>query len=123
MSWGWCRGGYASRRRVSCRRGAGQGGNREPDGAADPVSGGRTGGCHSDVDATNAETHDRTDLEQLETDGAASRALLVGAWSFPAYTALYTVILNLVVAVVLTPVMNAISAKHAGSTVAADYYA
>jgi hypothetical protein len=29
---------------VSCRRGAGQGGNREPDCGADPVSGGRTGG-------------------------------------------------------------------------------
>jgi SSS family solute:Na+ symporter len=54
---------------------------------------------------------------------AASFPLQIGAWSLPGYTALYTVILNLVVAIVLTPVMNAISAKHADSTVAADYYA
>jgi hypothetical protein len=62
----------------SCRRGAGQGGNSEPDGGAEPVSGGRTGGCHGDLDAANAEMHDRTDLEQLETNGAASRGGEVG---------------------------------------------
>jgi solute:Na+ symporter, SSS family len=54
---------------------------------------------------------------------AAAFPLQIGAWSFPGYTALYTVILNLVVAIVLTPVMNAISAKHADNTAAADYYA
>ncbi len=37
----------------------------------------------------------------------------VGDWTFPGYTALYTLILNLVIAIVLTPVMNAIGAKHA----------
>ena len=54
---------------------------------------------------------------------AAAFPLQVGDWTFPGYTALYTLILNLVVAIVLTPVMNAISAKHADSTAAADYYA
>ena len=45
--------------------------------------------------------------------------------TFPGYTALYTVILNLVVAIVLTPVFNAIYAKRSpiDATVAADYHA
>jgi hypothetical protein len=47
-------------------------------GDAEPVSGGRTGGGHGDLDAANAEMHDRTDLEQPETDGAASRGGEVG---------------------------------------------
>jgi hypothetical protein len=54
---------------------------------------------------------------------AAAFPLPVGTWTFPGYTAFYTLILNLVIAIVLTPVMNAISAKHADSTAAADYYA
>ncbi len=43
--------------------------------------------------------------------------------SFPGYTAFYTVILNLVVAIVLTPVFNAMSAHRSpvDATVAADY--
>jgi SSS family solute:Na+ symporter len=49
--------------------------------------------------------------------------LAVGGWTFPGYTALYTLILNLVIAIVLTPVMNALSAKHEDKTAAADYYA
>ncbi|HXP74585.1 MAG TPA: hypothetical protein VN823_10605 [Stellaceae bacterium] len=46
-------------------------------------------------------------------------------YTFPGYTALYTVILNLAVAIVLTPVLNAMSARRApiDETVAADYYA
>jgi solute:Na+ symporter, SSS family len=49
--------------------------------------------------------------------------LAVGGWTFPGYTALYTLILNLVIAIVLTPVMNALSAKQEDKTSAADYYA
>jgi SSS family solute:Na+ symporter len=53
----------------------------------------------------------------------ASFPLAIGDWTFPGYTALYTLILNLVIAIVLTPVMNALGAKHADTTAAADYYA
>ena len=45
---------------------------------AGPVLGGRTGGRHGDLDAANAQAHDRTDLEQLEPNGAASRFGEVG---------------------------------------------
>jgi SSS family solute:Na+ symporter len=41
--------------------------------------------------------------------------------TFPGYTALYTVILNLLVAVVLTPVFNAIGEKGLDETVVSDY--
>jgi SSS family solute:Na+ symporter len=41
--------------------------------------------------------------------------LSVGGYTLPGYTAFYTVILNLVVAIVLTPVFNAMSGKR-GST-------
>jgi solute:Na+ symporter, SSS family len=44
--------------------------------------------------------------------------------TFPGYTALYTVILNLVLAIVLTPIFNAMTSKSAlDDTVAADYHA
>jgi solute:Na+ symporter, SSS family len=51
--------------------------------------------------------------------------LAIGGYVFPGYSALYTVILNLVIAIVLTPVFNALSARQAGTdeTVAADYFA
>ena len=51
--------------------------------------------------------------------------LAIGGFSFPGYTAFYTVILNLVVAVVLTPVFNAMrcGAAPVDATVAADYRA
>jgi SSS family solute:Na+ symporter len=44
---------------------------------------------------------------------------------FPGYTALYTVLLNLLLAVVLTPVFNAMQARQAplDETLAADYFA
>ncbi len=45
------------------------------------------------------------------------------AMTFPGYTALYTVILNLVVAIVLTPMFNAMGGKRVDETVAADYHA
>jgi SSS family solute:Na+ symporter len=51
--------------------------------------------------------------------------LHVGSHTFPGYTAVYTVLLNLLVAVVLTPVFNRMSASKTpiDETVAADYYA
>ncbi|MCK9908681.1 sodium:solute symporter [Microbacteriaceae bacterium K1510] len=50
-------------------------------------------------------------------------SLVIGGFTFPGYTALYTVILNLIVAVVLTPVFNAVSAVGVDETAAADYQA
>ncbi|HTV37578.1 MAG TPA: sodium:solute symporter [Xanthobacteraceae bacterium] len=41
--------------------------------------------------------------------------------TFPGYTALYTVILNLLIAIVLTPVFNAMSKARPDETVPADY--
>jgi SSS family solute:Na+ symporter len=51
--------------------------------------------------------------------------LALGAYTFPGYTALYTVLLNLVVAAVLTPVFNGIGARRVpvDETVATDYHA
>ena len=51
--------------------------------------------------------------------------LVIGGHTFPGYTAVYTVLLNLVIAVVLTPVFNGLGAKGApaDATVAADYHA
>lgn len=51
--------------------------------------------------------------------------LALGGYVFPGYAALYTVILNLVVAIVLTPVLNAVSARRAAidETATADYFA
>src|SRR6202790_5299839 len=51
--------------------------------------------------------------------------LTLGGYTFPGYIAVYTVILNLVVAIVLTPVLNALSARAmpADQTAAADYFA
>jgi SSS family solute:Na+ symporter len=51
--------------------------------------------------------------------------LAIGGYTFPGYTAFYTVILNLIVAIVLTPVFNALQAQRPplDETVAADYHA
>jgi SSS family solute:Na+ symporter len=53
----------------------------------------------------------------------ASYPLKLGGFTFPGYTALYTLILNLGLTVILTPVFNAMSARlrQADATVAADY--
>jgi hypothetical protein len=48
---------------------------------------------------------------------------VIAGHSFPGYAALYTVILNLVIAIVLTPIFNAMGAKRVDETVAADYHA
>src|SRR6516162_11522788 len=60
----------APRQRVSCRRGTGGGGG-EPYGGAGPIFGDRAGRGHCDIDAADADAHERADLEQLETKGAA----------------------------------------------------
>jgi SSS family solute:Na+ symporter len=51
--------------------------------------------------------------------------LAFAGYTFPGYTAFYTVILNLVIVVVLTPLFNAMSARKVplDDTVAADYHA
>ncbi|MFI4868509.1 MAG: monocarboxylate uptake permease MctP [Steroidobacterales bacterium] len=51
--------------------------------------------------------------------------LALGGYTFPGYIAVYTVILNLIVTIVLTPVFNALSARTAPTdqTAAADYFA
>ena len=52
---------------------------------------------------------------------APNYPLVIAGHVFPGYTALYTVILNIVVAVVLTPLFNGMKAGIADETVAADY--
>jgi solute:Na+ symporter, SSS family len=49
--------------------------------------------------------------------------LTIAGFTFPGYTAFYTLILNLVVAIVLTPVFNAMTRKPSDETVTADYFA
>ncbi len=50
--------------------------------------------------------------------------LAIGDWSFPGYSALYTVVLNLVVAIVLTPLLRGRAARGEAhdETVEADYH-
>jgi len=55
---------------------------------------------------------------------AAAYPLTIGSYSFPGYTAFYTLLLNLVIAVVLTPILNRVGGAAkvvADDTVAADY--
>ena len=51
--------------------------------------------------------------------------LAVGDWTFPGYSALYTVVLNLAVAMVLTPLLRGRAGRReaADETVEADYHA
>ena len=51
--------------------------------------------------------------------------LAVGGYTFPGYTAFYTLVLNLVIAIVLTPVFNMMNARRVplDETLAADYQA
>jgi solute:Na+ symporter, SSS family len=54
----------------------------------------------------------------------AAYPLAVGGYTFPGYTAFYTLILNLVIAAVLTPLFNAMGSRTVvDETVAADYLA
>ncbi|MEA2829922.1 MAG: solute:Na+ symporter, family [Bradyrhizobium sp.] len=50
--------------------------------------------------------------------------LVIGGHTFPGYTAVYTVVLNLLVVIVLTPLFNAMSSQRApvDETSAADYH-
>jgi solute:Na+ symporter, SSS family len=48
--------------------------------------------------------------------------LPLGGWTFPGYIAFYTLILNLVLAIVLTPVLNASATRIPDETVTADYH-
>ena len=53
---------------------------------------------------------------------SATYSLTIAGVTMPGYTAFYTVILNLVVAVVLTPVFRAMASRApVDETVAADY--
>jgi SSS family solute:Na+ symporter len=56
---------------------------------------------------------------------APTYPLALFGYTFPGYSAFYTVILNLVLAVVLTPVFNAAGAqrRRRDETVVADYFA
>jgi solute:Na+ symporter, SSS family len=50
--------------------------------------------------------------------------LTIGGFSMPGYTAFYTLLLNLVVAVIFTPLLKSFSsAPSADQTLPADYYA
>jgi solute:Na+ symporter, SSS family len=49
--------------------------------------------------------------------------LAFAGYTFPGYTALYTVVLNLVIAIVLTPLFKAMGARLVDATVPADYHA
>ena len=49
--------------------------------------------------------------------------LTFAGWTFPGYTALYTLVLNLVISVVLTPVFNVLGSNAVDKTAAADYHA
>ncbi len=53
----------------------------------------------------------------------AAYTLTLGGYSFPGYTAFFTVVLNLVIAIILTPVFNAMGGKKVDETVPSDYYA
>jgi SSS family solute:Na+ symporter len=54
---------------------------------------------------------------------ATTYTLVLSGYSFPGYSALYTVILNLLLAIVLTPVCNALGARHPprDETLPSDY--
>jgi len=49
--------------------------------------------------------------------------LVIGGYGFPGYTALYTLVLNLLVAAALTPAFNALKGYGKDETVPADYHA
>ncbi len=61
----------------------------------------------------------------IATNLTTTFPLVVGGYTFPGYTAMYTVILNLAVAALLTPVCNALRTRAAplDETVASDYHA
>jgi SSS family solute:Na+ symporter len=48
---------------------------------------------------------------------------VIAGYSFPGYTALYTLVLNILVAAALTPLFNALKGYGKDETMAADYRA
>ena len=55
---------------------------------------------------------------------AATYPLTIGGYAIPGYSALYTVILNLVLAIALTPVFRAMSKRaRVDETLPSDYHA
>jgi len=59
----------------------------------------------------------------ISVNYAAAYPLSVGGFLAPGYSAFYTVILNLVIAMVLTPLFNAVGGTRVDETVASDYRA
>jgi solute:Na+ symporter, SSS family len=59
----------------------------------------------------------------VEANLAPTYPLAVAGFTFPGYTALYTVILNLALAAILTPVFRAMSTARPDATLATDYRA
>ena len=61
----------------------------------------------------------------VATNLSPTYPLAIGGYTFPGYAALYTVILNLAIAVVLTPPFDAMAARRPNrdETAPADYYA
>ena len=59
----------------------------------------------------------------ISVNYAAAYPLSVGGFLAPGYSAFYTVILNLVIAIVLTPLFNAMGGTRVDETVASDYRA
>jgi solute:Na+ symporter, SSS family len=49
--------------------------------------------------------------------------LSFAGYTFPGYSAFYTVVVNLLLAVILTPLFNALSSRGTDETVVSDYYA
>jgi SSS family solute:Na+ symporter len=61
----------------------------------------------------------------ISADLKPAYPLAIGGYTFPGYSAFYTLLLNLVLSIVLTPVFNALHARRVpvDETVAADYQA
>jgi len=59
----------------------------------------------------------------VSVDFAFAYPLWLLGWSFPGYTAVYTLVLNLVITVALTPLMKALTATRKYKTVSADHRA
>ena len=47
--------------------------------------------------------------------------LQLAGWTFPGYSALYSLVLNLIVAVALTPLLNRVGKPSVDQTAPADY--
>jgi len=59
----------------------------------------------------------------ISVDFAFAYPLQLFGWTFPGYIAVFTLVLNLTIAVVLTPLMKSLTATQEDKTVSADYCA